>query len=136
MECLGVCLADADVAVVEMQFGERSRPFGALARRVEHQLGVVDGDDGRAEALDDAQRELGAPAAEIEHARCAVERQEIEHLFDLRRRDRIAVVVIAVRDAAEFLVIHGESCSPSRSFHGATRRRSAMPGNASAAQIR
>jgi len=83
MKRLGIGLIVADVAVVEVQFGERARPFGALARGVEHQLRVVDRDDRGAEALDDPQRELGAAAAQVEHARAFVERQQVEHFLDL-----------------------------------------------------
>ena len=93
----------------------------------------------RAEALDDPQRELRAAAAEVEHARRLVERQQVEQPLDLRRRDRVAVVVVAMRDRAELLpdspsADSGHRFGPGRSStsrHGATRKSSAMPGSAS-----
>ena len=145
VERLGIGLEFGDVDVVEMQAAERARPFGALARRVEHQRRVVDRHHARAEALDDAQRELGASAAEVEHARRRLERQQVEHALDLRRGDRVAVVVVAMRDRAEFLAVHvdgytGRLTASARSAvfsrHGATRKSSAIPGSASSVHSR
>ena len=95
---------------------------------------MVDRDDGRTEALDDSQRELGAAAAQVEHVRMLVEREQVEHALDLRRRDWIAVIVVAVRDAAELVRIHRGPCSRWGAFHGATRKSNAMPGSASTVQ--
>ena len=71
VERLGVGAEVADVGVVEMQLAERARPLRPLARLVEHERAAVDRDDRRAESLDDAQRELRAPAPEVEHARAS-----------------------------------------------------------------
>ena len=69
-----------------------------------------------------------------------VERQEVEQPLDLGRRDRVAVVVVAMRDRAEFLTVHARSAArgsftgsidAGSSPHGATRSSSSMPGNAS-----
>ena len=68
MERLRIGLEFGNVDVVEMQAAQRTRPFRALARRVEHQRRIVDCQHPRAEALDDPQRELGPPAAEVEDA--------------------------------------------------------------------
>ena len=113
----------ADVAVVEVQLRERAGPLGALARRVEHVRRALDRDHRRAVALDDAQRELGAPAAEVEHERARVERHQVEDALDLRRVDRVAVVVVAVRDRAELVGVHAAGASRCSIFftHGNSR---------------
>ena len=83
---------------------------------------------------------LGAAAAEIEHARAFLERKKIEQPLDLHRRDRVHVVVIAMRDRAELLSIErgsgGRIHVVDRSRQGATRKSNAMPGSASAVHNR
>ncbi len=137
VERLGVGLEFGDVDVVEMQPAERAGPFGALAGGVEHQRRIVDRHHARTEPLDDPQRELRPAAAEVEHARGFLERQQVEHALDLRGRDRVAVVVVAVRDRAELLAVHARirpssarDASTRSARHGATHRSSAMPGSA------
>ena len=68
MKRLGVGAKLTNVDVVQVQLGQCAGPFGSLARGVEHHRGIVDGDDGRAKALNDPQRKLGPAAAKVEHA--------------------------------------------------------------------
>src|SRR5678816_3405401 len=80
-----------------------------------------------------------APASLIDEsptATAVVQRQQVEQPLDLCRRDRVAVVVVTMGNCTEFLVVHGRAPScRSGSFHGATRKSSAIPGSASLSLI-
>src|SRR5271155_3815098 len=76
-----------NVELEQPQARERTAPLCTLPRRVEHRRRNVDGGALRLEALDDAQRQLAAAAAKVEYLRVRLQRQEIEHALDLRRRN-------------------------------------------------
>src|SRR5271155_2519843 len=102
------CRFGAVLCYVELeqpQARERAAPLCALPRRVEHRRRNIDGGNVRLEALDDAQCQLAAAAAQVEYLPARLQRQQIEGALDLRRRNRVAIVVVAVRDGAEFVLI-------------------------------
>ena len=73
-------------------------------------------------ALDEADQELRFPASDVDHALPRRQLEEGEHAIDLLRADRIAEVVIAMRERREARGVHAVIVSPGA--HEARRRRS------------